>query len=42
MGGWPRLTPLRAELRAELGPDAFAATWERGVGLDPKTVAAAM
>jgi tetratricopeptide (TPR) repeat protein len=39
---WPRLTTLRAELRAELGPDAFSAAWERGAALDPETVAAAL
>ncbi len=39
---WPRLVALRAELRAELGPEGFAAAWERGGVLNPETVAAAL
>jgi hypothetical protein len=38
---WPRLAALRVELRAELGPEAFAAAWERGAGMDLESVAAA-
>jgi hypothetical protein len=40
MEAWPRLTVLRAELRAALGGDAFAAAWERGARLSLATAAA--
>ena len=35
---WPHWTALRDMLRSDLGPDAFAAAWERGAKLDLETV----
>jgi tetratricopeptide (TPR) repeat protein len=34
MEKWPLLTRLRADLETELGPEAFAAAWERGKARD--------
>lgn len=34
MAHWQPLTELRYRLEAELGPERFAAVWERGAGLD--------
>jgi predicted ATPase/DNA-binding CsgD family transcriptional regulator len=38
MEKWPLLTRLRADLRADLGDDAYHAAWERGRQLDLETV----
>jgi hypothetical protein len=38
MEKWPLITRLRADLRAELGEDAYNAAWERGATLDLETM----
>jgi DNA-binding CsgD family transcriptional regulator len=40
MSNWPLLTRLRTDLEAELGPEKYAAAWERGKGLNLDTVIA--
>ncbi len=42
MEKWPLLTRLRARLEAELGPDAYAAAWQRGAQLDLLTTVRAL
>ena len=38
MEKWPLLTRLRADLKSELGEEAYNAAWERGKSLDLETV----